>query len=124
MAPAAPQRSKTPAASPETQPAMLVQTSRTTARCTWTLPAQSSSSTGMPPFRSSRINKTSIHQEHNMRNRILTNTIRTTSLAIVWLVSTLVLAANGQQPGSVELNALAKVTDGRKIFRYDTFGDQ
>jgi hypothetical protein len=33
-------------------------------------------------------------------------------------------AADGQQPNSAEVNAITKVAEGRRIFRYDTFGDQ
>lgn len=61
-----------------------------------------------------------------------------TSLALLWLVSNdVTLAAAGQDDhageqardnrraeDAVEDGALAKLRDGRRIFRYDTFGDQ
>jgi hypothetical protein len=62
--------------------------------------------------------------------KALTITAGTTSLILLSLV-TAHLTGSAQPPpaadllsNSPELNALSKVTEGRKIFRYDTFGDQ
>ena len=61
-----------------------------------------------------------------MRKTLFTIAAGTTTLALFCLASgRLIRAADGpQHSNSAELNALSKVTEGRKIFRYDTFGDQ
>ncbi len=60
-----------------------------------------------------------------MRKRLLTIAAGTVILALFWLASEQRIRAAGDPPtNSAELNALSKVKDGRKIFRYDTFGDQ
>jgi hypothetical protein len=77
-----------------------------------------------------KIPKPQITTRKNMSRTILTITFRTPSLALLPLVSSLlsssaqIPSAAGSQSHSVELNALSKVTEGRRIFRYDTFGDQ
>src|SRR5215213_4730024 len=67
-----------------------------------------------------------------MKERLF-SAVAPTSLALLWLcsdvVSTFAQPAAGSQASaaaanSVELGALAKVKEGRRTFRYDTFGDQ
>jgi hypothetical protein len=64
-----------------------------------------------------------------MRRKILTIT-GATSLVLLSLAAGLLACSAQPQPladllfNSPELNALTKVAEGRKIFRYDTFGDQ
>src|SRR6476659_1896497 len=53
--------------------------------------------------------------------RILTLAVGTITLALLGADA---LADEGFLANSPELNALTKVTVGRKVFRYDTFGDQ
>lgn len=67
-----------------------------------------------------------------MKNKLNTDTSRTpihiaggTMILALWLLGGRpVQAAPESLASSPELNALAKVTQGRNIFRYDTFGDQ
>src|SRR5215471_3166130 len=57
--------------------------------------------------------------------KILTITVRTMTFALFCLINGPRLwAADGPQSHSPEQNALAKVREGREIFRFDTFGDQ
>jgi hypothetical protein len=75
------------------------------------------------------LNQTLSNQKNNMR-KILTVTAGTTSLVLLSLASGLLTGSAEPQSvadllsNSPELNALSKVIEGRKIFRYDTFGDQ
>src|SRR5215471_9765229 len=55
---------------------------------------------------------------------LTTSTIRTMSLALVWLVNDYRVQADESHANSAERNALREVAKGRHIFRYDTFGDQ
>jgi hypothetical protein len=69
---------------------------------------------------------------------VITTVAGATSLALLWLVGADISQAapergdEGDEPSSqilpadarVEVGALAKLRDGRRIFRYDTFGDQ
>jgi hypothetical protein len=71
-----------------------------------------------------------------MEKHLLSIGVGTASLGLLWLVSnhfnqasagpqpTFIQAPAGPLGNSTELNALAKVTEGRRIFRFDTFGDQ
>jgi cytochrome c peroxidase len=76
------------------------------------------------------LNQTLNNKKNNMKRTILGITTKTTSLALLSLAAGLLTGSAQTQPlanllsNSPELNALSKVTEGRKIFRYDTFGDQ
>jgi hypothetical protein len=67
-----------------------------------------------------------------MKTKILTIAVGTMTLALCCPESEQRVRADddsqgysvGPQGYSVELNALSKVTEGRRIFRFDTFGDQ
>jgi cytochrome c peroxidase len=60
-----------------------------------------------------------------MKKTSLTVIAGSTCLAVLSLLSGGgVRAADGPWPNSAEYNALEQVTEGRKIFRYDTFGDE
>src|SRR5262245_50446249 len=60
-----------------------------------------------------------------MRRTLLRLTIRMMILVPIGLSSgRSIQAAPGAEANSAELNAVRKVAEGRRIFRYDTFGDQ
>src|SRR5215469_14228906 len=65
-----------------------------------------------------------------MKRRITTIATGRTSLILLSVVTGLLTSSAQTQPladlvqNSPELNALSKVAEGRKIFRYDTFGDE
>jgi len=56
--------------------------------------------------------------------KLLTLAARTTLALLSILSATDALADDGFLANSPELNALTKVTAGRRVFRYDTFGDE
>src|SRR5580765_8581169 len=56
--------------------------------------------------------------------KLLTLATGTPLALLALLSSTNALADDGFLANSPELNALTKVTSGRRVFRYDTFGDE